>query len=181
MGVISENYRALNAQLHAEKSSYGAGYATKEYYPFIEQFARTLKATTVLDYGCGKGALQKAKPHLMVVNYDPAVPEWAGAPEPADLVVCMDVLEHVEPECVEDVLDDLQRLALKGIFLTVATGPAGKTLADGRNAHLIQQPPDWWLPKFMARWEMRMFASKGHEFNLFCLAKQAERKQSEAA
>jgi hypothetical protein len=30
-------------------------------------------------------------------------------------------------------------------------------LSDGRNAHLIQQPPDWWLPKFMSRFELAMF------------------------
>jgi len=39
----------------------------------------------------------------------------------------------------------------------VHTGPAVKVLADGRNAHLIQQPPAWWLPKFMSRFELAFF------------------------
>jgi hypothetical protein len=26
----------------------------------------------------------------------------------------------------------------------IHTGPAAKTLADGRNAHLIQEGADWW-------------------------------------
>ena len=28
-------------------------------------------------------------------------------------------------------------------------GPAGKTLSDGRNAHLIQKPSSWWLEKIV--------------------------------
>jgi hypothetical protein len=32
-----------------------------------------------------------------------------------------------------------------------------KMLSDGRNAHLIQQPPAWWLPKFMDRFELVVF------------------------
>ena len=32
----------------------------------------------------------------------------------------------------------------------LATGPAEKMLPDGRNAHLIQQPKQWWLDKVVA-------------------------------
>ena len=39
-------------------------------------------------------------------------------------------------------------------FFTIHTGPAGKVLADGRNAHLIQQPSSWWLPKLCERFEI---------------------------
>jgi hypothetical protein len=30
-------------------------------------------------------------------------------------------------------------------------------LLDGRNAHLIQKPSSWWLPKFMERFELVTF------------------------
>jgi len=33
-------------------------------------------------------------------------------------------------------------------------GPAGKVLSDGRNAHLIQKPLSWWLPKLCERFEI---------------------------
>jgi hypothetical protein len=33
-------------------------------------------------------------------------------------------------------------------------GPAGKTLPDGRNAHLIQKPSSWWLPKLSAHFDV---------------------------
>jgi hypothetical protein len=39
-------------------------------------------------------------------------------------------------------------------FFTIATGPARKTLVDGRNAHLIQKPTSWWLPKLVEFFEI---------------------------
>jgi hypothetical protein len=52
------------------------------------------------------------------------------------------------------VLDDLKRVTDKYGFFTIHTGPAVKTLPDGRNAHLIQQPFDWWQPKIKERFEI---------------------------
>jgi len=33
-------------------------------------------------------------------------------------------------------------------------GPAVKFLQDGRNAHLIQKPTSWWLPKIAKHFEV---------------------------
>lgn len=84
-------------------------------------------------------------------------PEWAAQPAPAQFVACIDVLEHIEPELLENVLDDLQRVTANTGVFSVHTGPARKLLPDGRNAHLIQQPASWWLPKFMARFDLEIF------------------------
>jgi len=65
-------------------------------------------------------------------------------------VVCGDVLEHVEPECLDDVLAELRRVTQEvGLFVVHLTA-AKKTLPDGRNAHLIQQPADWWQARIAA-------------------------------
>lgn len=78
------------------------------------------------------------------------------------MVVCIDVLEHIEPDCLEAVLDDLKRVTASFGIFTVATGPAKKVLADGRNAHLIQQDPEWWMMKIFARFVVKTFiAEKG--------------------
>ena len=72
--------------------------------------------------------------------------------------MCTDVLEHIEPDRLDEVLDDLKRVTRKMGFFVVATRAADKTLPDGRNAHLIQQERDWWLPKLAARfdvWQVR--------------------------
>ena len=71
------------------------------------------------------------------------------------MVACIDVLEHIEPEYLQGVFDHLQDLTEVILFATVHTGPAGKTLSDGRNAHLTQQPMEWWLPHFMERWNIQ--------------------------
>ena len=41
---------------------------------------------------------------------------------------------------------------------------AGKTLADGGNAHLIQQPARWWLPRIMERFDLARFTVMPHGF-----------------
>lgn len=108
----------------------------------------------MLDYGCGKGVLAEILSWVKIQNYDPAVPEWAREPAPADLVVCTDVLEHVEPDCLDAVLDHLQRLTLKALFVEIGLVPAFKHLDDGRNAHLIVQPVEWWLPRLWQRFSL---------------------------
>src|ERR1043166_2805724 len=64
---------------------------------------------TVLDFGSGKGALRsEIRKHGCSVlgfstsEYDPAIPGKDIVPEhPFDLVVCTDVMEHIEPECLD--------------------------------------------------------------------------------
>ena len=113
-------------------------------------------------HGAGKGRLGQAlgelvKRPLRIAHYEPANPEWSAPPQPSRFVACIDVLEHIEPELLDNVLDDLKRVVLHVGVFTVHTGPAVKVLLDGRNAHLIQKPPTWWLPKFLERFELNTF------------------------
>lgn len=157
--LITNEYRKLNQQLHEDREDYGTSGAN--YADMIIQIASSINAETILDYGCGKMTLSNALPHLPIMNYDPCIPELSEPPEPADMVVVTDVLEHIEPDLLENVLDDLQRLTKKVVFLTVATRPAKKTLADGRNAHLIVKPSDYWLPLLTKRWRLDTFNRVG--------------------
>lgn len=130
----------------------------------VGEIIDNLEINHLLDYGCGHNvSLQttlKPKRPFKYQCYDPGVPQYAGDPEPAEFVVCIDVLEHIEPDCLEDVLDHLESLTQQILFATVHTGPAGKVLPDGRNAHLIQKPYEWWLPKFTERWTLQNFNSR---------------------
>ena len=164
--LITDAYRAEQQALHA-KGNYGT--ASLEFGGIVSTLVERTGAQTLLDYGCG--SMQNLRKVLdcdvLYLGYDPAVPEFS-AKAPSDLVVCIDVLEHIEPELLENVLDDLQSLTKGWAFMTVHTGPARKTLSDGRNAHLIQQPPAWWLPKFLSRWELKEFQATPHGFFLLC-------------
>lgn len=152
--LISENYRTQQERLHADPNY---GVASLHFAPMVTGIINTLNFTDVLDYAAGKGRLMHAiRPDhsVRVTCYDPAIPEWAAPPKPAEMVCCIDALEHVEPGCLDNVLDDLKHVTQKLGFFTIHTGPAKKFLSDGRNAHLIQQPLKWWLPKLLDRFEL---------------------------
>lgn len=150
MNLITEEYRKLNRALHESRIDYGT--SLSKWVPLIIQIVKA--GDSVLNYGCGKSFL-RCDNASVVVNYDPSMPGYDSLPQPADVVICTDVLEHVEPECIESVLDHLQSLLKRAGFFVIPTGPAKKTLMDGRNAHLIQETYDWWLPKFHRRFYVR--------------------------
>lgn len=157
--LISEGYREMQRALHENP---GYGVASVHYAPLVADILKMVGATELLDYGAGKGRLGKTLREqfdlrLRLHHYDPAIPAWAAPPEPCRFVACIDVLEHIEPDLLDNVLDDLKRVTLGVGVFTVHTGQAAKFLPDGRNAHLIQRPPAWWLPKFMDRFELVSF------------------------
>lgn len=165
--LISPEYVALNRDLHS-RGNYGI--SGHKWADKVFDLAGQCEAATVLDYGAGQGTLKTAMyvrhPDWMgtFIEYDPAIEGKETKPAQADLVVCGDVLEHIEPDCLLAVLDDIRNIARKAVFLVVATRPAVKILADGRNAHLIVEPVEWWLPKLMLRWRVALLRDLGGEF-----------------
>lgn len=159
--IISPTYLAMQQKYHEDRPDYGqSGHKWAEH---VRQFCEQLGSRDVLDFACGKESLQRSLP-FPIKMYDPCIPHRATPPEPADLVVCTDVLEHIEPEYLDNVLDELRDLTKKLVFLEVATRPAVKFLPDGRNAHLIQEQAAWWLPKLTARWNFQSGQNMGGSF-----------------
>ena len=160
--LISDLYREQNGQIHRTNPTWGI---THEFdVAMVREILRQYPSlVSVLDYGCGKGRLGKVLGG-QVQSYDPAVPEFASEPRPADLVVCTAVLEHIEPDCLDDVLADLSRLTLQMAYLKVDFMPSSHFLADGRNAHLIQQDLNWWLPKLTAHWQIKAIENRERNF-----------------
>jgi len=158
--LISEDYRKQQAELH-ETGTYGI--AGETFAPMIAEIMQRLSISEILDYGCGSRlglfhALKSKVGHKFRYQaYDPAVLEYAKEPIPSQLVACCDVLEHVEPEMIDGVLDHLQRLTEQVGFFSICTQDAMRTLPDGRNAHILQKPAQWWLEKIMARFELQTF------------------------
>lgn len=169
--LITPAYQEEQQKLH-ENPDYGV--ASVQYAPIVTQFINRLNVTDLLDYGAGKCRLfESIKPdHKMRLQaYDPGIPRLAGDPVPAQMVCCIDVLEHVEPGLLDNVLDNIKRLANEFVFLSIHTGPAVKVLSDGRNAHLIQEDAEWWLPKIMERWSMQTFQRTQGGFFVFGVTK----------
>jgi hypothetical protein len=156
MTLISPAYRKLNRQLHDTGNFGGSGYR------WVDDVrsritGRNKRITSLLDYGCGQGTFwiefEKKYPNISqgirYWEYDPCYPGKTDFPKGRlfDLVVCTDVLEHVEPEFLDNVIITIFKLARRCLFFNIAMLPANKKLPDGRNAHLIVEGKDWWIKK----------------------------------
>jgi hypothetical protein len=153
--TISAEYLQQQRKLH-ENPDYGV--ASLSFAPIVADVMRQMGCKSVSDYGAGKkrlleGLRQAGIEPAPYLPYDPVFPEY-GEPKPADLLCCIDVLEHIEPELVDNVIRELAKIMTNLGFFSIHMGPAGKTLADGRNAHLIQKPSSWWLKKLIDHFEI---------------------------
>lgn len=146
--LISAEYAELNRQLHTDRADYGAhgGAAAAQVVKLCQQN----QFRTVLDFGCGKGMLKpevkRLDPKIKVYEFDPAIPGKDTLPTPGrmDLIVALDVMEHVEADYVVPVFEALKALRPQAVFLAISTAPAKKALPDGRNAHLSVHSGTWW-------------------------------------
>lgn len=162
--LISDEYRETNRWMLANKNYGVSGHLWSER---VDRFVRGMKAASLLDYGCGRGYLVQNLPadrEYKTLEYDPGVSGKECIGEWVDIVACTDVLEHIEPDCLDDVLNHIFALARRGVFLVVATEEAAKHLPDGRNAHLIVEDSDWWLPKLLSRWMLIEFFAYANGF-----------------
>lgn len=147
--LISDEMLAANSMMHQDKGGYGG--SGWRHAPIVWEYAKQLEARTILDYGCGERTLRRQLRRDgysgAIKEYDPAIPKLAALPKPADLVVSTDVLEHIEPDLLTNVLDHICDLSIKGSYLVIATRLANKKLPDGRNAHLIVESAEWWIDR----------------------------------
>jgi len=140
--LISPEQLELTKKLHYDQLGYGIG--AGEYADLINNILAGMpKGSSLLDYGCGKGYLAKSL-QIPIWEYDPAIEGKTESPRPADVVCVINVLEYVERDKLAYVLADLARCILQVGFFVIHMGVAGKTLANGENAHLIQHRGKWW-------------------------------------
>lgn len=166
--VISAEYLEQNRMLHQTNPAYGVGGSRRA--DIVRQLIEKTKPSSVLDYGCGKGTLG-ASLAIPIWEYDPAIPGKDQTPRPADLVICTDVLEHIEPDYLDHVLLDISRCTMKMCYAVIHTGPAKKTLPDGRNTHLIQKPLEWWKEQFAKYFTIHLMGEVGKEISVLLAPK----------
>ena len=144
MKTISNEYAE---QLKRLKFS-GKGH---KHYDKILPLIKSYNPETILDYGCGNGSLvqkiQEEQPNIITHGWDPAANNLGRRlriNDTYDLLISTDVLEHIEPELADNVMTDIYNSFDKAAWLLICIGPAGKYLADGRNAHICNKPKEWW-------------------------------------
>lgn len=169
--LASLEYREQLEAVHAATKGWGGDGA--KHADDVANYARRLCVRSVLDYGCGRGALadalRSACPNLKLQGFDAGFSDKAHLPKPADLVVCTDMLEHVEADKLANVLEHQFRLAAYAAFFVIATRPANQILPDGRNAHLLVRDSAWWREQVeRAGWKISAVRERpGHEIALW--------------
>ena len=156
--MISDNYRAVLRETHAAHPKWGT--SARKHASNVRQLIRSVRPTCVLDYGAGKGELSQSLKHeiqahgIFFKEYDPGIPGKDERPAGQyDLVCCLDVMEHIEPDHLQEVMEHLKSLIQKVGFFVISNRYAKGILSDGRNAHLIVENPKWWFDVFKSHFE----------------------------
>ena len=153
--IIDPEYQAQLAEMHSRGQFVRGGDRFGSIQPFLRQY----QPTSVLDFGCGHGALmasiQQAYPDMRVEGYDPGNPNHSLVPKRSvDAVVSIDVFEHIEPNHLAETLRMISSKMIIAGWFRIACYPAKKHLPDGRNAHLIVESPAWWQEKLLANMDI---------------------------
>lgn len=165
--TISQDYQRILKTTHASRPSqkpWGTTGARNAGSQIVSILRGRGDVNSVLDFGAGQGPLGryvlKELPYLEWVEYDAGISGKDTLPDRKfDFIVSTDVLEHVEPDCLNGVLRYMKDHAKRGMFHHIACDPCGLILPDGRNAHLIVQPPAWWRDQIVdPNWSLMYYA-----------------------
>lgn len=117
---------------------------------FIRPDIKLLHPASVLDYGCGQSRLIDSLDLGYPVEtgrYDPAIEAYSRKPAKVyDLLVNVDVLEHIEEKDLDNVLAEMRSLCRNALII-IDLKEAVLKLEDGRNAHVTLKPAAWWAEK----------------------------------
>lgn len=156
--AITDDYQEQLRQVHQQRrpdKKWGTTGARNAGSEVVRAIQGRGDIKTVLDFGAGQGSLEQyvqasSDCHEVVwTNYDPSHAGIDKLPTGNfDLIVSSDVLEHVEPELIDETVEWMQAHSDRAMWHHIACDPCGLILPDGRNAHLITERLEWWLPKF---------------------------------
>lgn len=153
MGVnLEKQYIEYYKEMHKDENLY-EGSCLELHAQTIKNYISQHKATTLLDYGSGKGIqYSKEKLHelyfrgIMPKLFDPGILEYSKLPEGMfDGVICTDVLEHIPEKALTGVLDEIYSKASKFVYLGICTVLAKSLLPNGENSHVTLKPLDEWV------------------------------------
>lgn len=166
--VTLADWHELYRRTHEGNAKRFLGYTTKMYAEPIRKLVDETGATSLLDYGCGKGYqyLGERRVHerwggLLPYCYDPGVVGLNEKPQRRfDGVFSCDVMEHIPVHLLPEVLTEIFGYADKFVLLGISTVWSHKNLADGRGAHVTIHEPAWWMETVQryARKEIRFQA-----------------------
>lgn len=157
---------SLDARRERERGKYvalaaatGARYGATNHGAAAIPLVQRLKPRFVVDFGCGRNDFIRALRRLGIdgLGIDFAFPE-ADIPRAmhktglldgvADVVTSFDALEHLLPEDVDAVLEEMRRVARsRAHFVFSICTRLSRTTVAGEGLHPTVQPLAWWLER----------------------------------
>jgi hypothetical protein len=136
-----------------------------DYYAVADWLLAFLDFDTAIDFGCGNAYIvarlrrEGRQAFGVEVALDAALPSMpadvrefvAGydflrvRPTPADLVICTEVVEHLDPRNGTRLINALARATGKWLFFTAATP------GQGGHHHVNEMPNDHWIRRLQRR------------------------------
>ena len=145
---------------------------TEEETPMAQRLAEYIQTQypkrTVADIGCGPGiyvdALRAVGVDATGYDSDDRVKDKPNLQQislfdltaPADIVMCLEVAEHIPADRADDVADSMVRNLKPGAVLIWTAAQPGQ----GGHGHINCQPPDYWETKFTERGLQRAQAAE---------------------
>ena len=77
--------------------------------------------------------------------YDPYFIKYRKLPKKYELLICTDVMEHIQKHEIEDSLIKMDNYSIKNLYFSICTRPAKKLLPDGQNAHVTLMSKQAWI------------------------------------
>lgn len=152
-GILSFAFRRDLPDYHSTLGQYqemhSVAYGTSAHLHFdaVAKEVLALNPKSILDYGCGRSDIVA---HFWndgkrrITKYDPAIPDYKEMPGAVfELVLCLDVLEHILMCDVDRVFNEIKKKSRKVIF-TISLRPSRAVLPDGRNAHVTLLSAEEW-------------------------------------
>jgi 2-polyprenyl-3-methyl-5-hydroxy-6-metoxy-1,4-benzoquinol methylase len=151
--------KTFNDNVGQYKEIYSSTYGNSSfvYFDYVYELVKKTNAMSILDYGSGMSDLVThfwMDGKRRIERFDPAIPRFKTVPHGVfDLILCMDVLEHVDMKDVGRVLDEIKSKSKSNkVMFIISTELAQSILPDGRNAHITILNANEW-----ARWIESVF------------------------
>lgn len=147
--MISQEYKEQLIEYRTRDADWGSSAVRNAGDHIVRYISKHPGITSVLDFGCGIGVLKdfvsaRVERPLSWYEYDPSIPGKDTEPTHTfDLILTVDVLEHIEPESLDETLTWVATHSLRQ-FHHIDCNDTKDRLSDGRDVHLIIQPPKWW-------------------------------------
>ena len=181
-----EGYDLIDGRRREAINAYD-GKSTLVYAKLIKQIIKKNNIKDMLDYGCGKGFYydNPVNSHELKIKslrdywniginlYDPCFKKNSVLDNNRrfDLVICIDVLEHIPSEDIDWVLEKIISKVKKFAFINIACHPAIALLPNKENAHININPPEWWHKKILK------IKKKRDDIKIICICSIKENNQ----